>query len=49
MNIKYNYLIGNSYEKIPDDYLIDERIDPDTCGCEELYNDLLNAFLVIMK
>ena len=43
LDIKYNYLIGSS-EPFPDDYDIDERIDPDTGGCRKLYDDIKEAF-----
>ena len=39
----YNYLIGKA-EKLDVSFNIDKRIDPDTCGCKELYDDFIEAF-----
>lgn len=43
MNTKYNYLIGSD-RGLPADYDIDNRPDPDTDGCRELYADIITAF-----
>lgn len=44
MRVKgYNYLIGKA-EKLDVPFDIDKRIDPDTCGCKELYDDFIEAF-----
>lgn len=39
----YNYLLRKA-ETISYDYSIDLRFDPDTDGCEELYDDIREAF-----
>lgn len=39
----YNYLIGKA-EKLDVSFNIDKRIDPDTCGCKEWYDDFIEAF-----
>lgn len=39
----YNYLIGKASD-LPQDFDIDLRIDPDTCGCKKLYNDIIEAY-----
>lgn len=42
----YNYLIGKA-EKLDVSFNIDKRIDPDTCGCKELYDDFIEAFFLM--
>ena len=39
----YNYLIGEVKE-LDSTFNIDKRIDPDTCGCKELYDDFIEAY-----
>ena len=43
IDIKYNYLIGKASE-LPQNFDIDSRIDPDTCGCKKLYDDIVEAY-----
>ena len=43
MDIKYNYLINDSKDNFPDDFNVDERIDPDSCS-KELYDDIISVF-----
>jgi hypothetical protein len=44
MNAKYNYLINDSYDNFPHDFIVDNRIDPDKDDCQQLYDDLNQAF-----
>lgn len=39
----YNYLIGKASD-LSQDFDIDLRIDPDTCGCKKLYDDIIEAY-----
>lgn len=43
MDIKYNYLINGNIDIFPNDFSIDERIDPDSSS-EKLNNDIITAF-----
>lgn len=43
IDIKYSYLIGKACD-LPQDFNVDLRIDPDTCGCKKLYDDIIDAF-----
>lgn len=43
LDVRYNYLTGKA-GKLPEDFVIDKRIDPDGDGCKELYDDLITAY-----
>lgn len=43
LDVHYNYLTGKT-GKLPEDFVIDKRIDPDGDDCKELYDDLITAY-----
>lgn len=43
IDIKYNYLIEDSYEKMSRDFDIDNRIDPDSQS-QKLYDDIISVY-----